>query len=242
MEGSAAVARIIAMKRDADRHEQVGPSGNDGRPAGRRPVVRDAEATKQRILKASRAEFARHGYSVARMYPVPRAARANKRMLYYHVGNKDALYLEALEAAYSDIRAAEQELRLEAMEPLQAIERLVRFTWDYFVANPEFIALLNTENLHKARHIKRSRQIGSMNSPVVATVGRILAEGERRGLVRTGVDPLQLYISIAALCYFYLSNLHTLTVVFDGGLKERAALEARVIHVVDLVINGLRRR
>src|SRR5262245_51676059 len=230
------------MKLDADRDRQATPPGDGAPRIGRRPAVRDAEATKRRILKASRAEFARHGYSGARMDRIARAARSNKRMLYYHVGNKDALYLEALEAAYSDIRAAEQELRLEEMGPLQAIECLVRFTWDYFVANPEFIALLNTENLHKARHIKRSRQIGSMNSPVVATVGRILAEGERRGLIRTGIDPLQLYISLASLCYFYLSNLHTLTVVFDGGLKEQPALDARVAHVVDLVINGLRRK
>ncbi|MFZ1104026.1 MAG: TetR/AcrR family transcriptional regulator, partial [Hyphomicrobiaceae bacterium] len=213
-----------------------------GRRSGRRPAVRDAEATKQRILRASRAEFARHGYSGARVDRIARTARANKRMLYYHVGNKDALYLEALEAAYADIRAAEQELRLEAMEPLKAIERLVCFTWDYFLANPEFIALLNTENLHKARHIKRSRHIGSMNSPVVATVGRILDEGVKRRLIRAGIDPLQLYISIAALCYFYLSNLHTLTVVFDGGLKEQRALDARVAHVVDLVLSGLRRK
>ena len=116
----------------------------------------------------------------------------------------------------------------------------MRFTWDYFVANPEFIALLNTENLHKARHIKRSRQIGSMNSPVVATVGRILNEGVRRGLIRPGIDPLQLYISIASLCYFYLSNLHTLTVVFDDHLKEPRALDARVAHVVELILHGLR--
>jgi AcrR family transcriptional regulator len=229
------------MKPDADRHQVPAPAGDaDAAPGtGRRPAVRDAEATKRRILRASRAEFARHGYSGARVDRIARAARTNKRMLYYHVGNKDALYLEALEAAYADIRAAEQELRLEAMEPLAAIERLVRFTWEYFLANPEFIALLNTENLHKARHIKRSRQIGGMNSPVVATVGRILDEGVRRGLIRTGFDPLQLYISIASLCYFYLSNLHTLTVVFDTGLKEQRALDARVAHVVDLVLSGL---
>ena len=229
------------MKLDADREKRAELPGGSAARGRRRLPVRDAEATKQRILKASRAEFARHGYSGARMDRIARAARANKRMLYYHVGNKDALYLEALEAAYADIRAAEQELRLEEMEPLEAIERLVRFTWGYFLANPEFIALLNTENLHKARHIKRSRHIGSMNSPVVATVGRILQEGERRGLVRAGIDPLQLYISIAGLCYFYLSNLHTLTVVFDGQLKEQSALDARVAHVVDLVLNGLRR-
>jgi AcrR family transcriptional regulator len=229
------------MKLDADRDKRAEPAPADAAPRiRRRPPARDAEATKQRILKASRAEFARHGYSGARVDRIARAARANKRMLYYHVGNKDALYLEALESAYADIRAAEQELRLEEEAPLEAIERLVRFTWDYFVGNPEFIALLNTENLHKARHIKRSRHIGSMNSPVVATVGRILDEGVRRGLVRPGIDPLQLYISIASLCYFYLSNLHTLTVVFDGRLKEQRALNARVAHVVDLVRNGLR--
>jgi AcrR family transcriptional regulator len=229
------------MKLDADRYKHAKPSAGGAPRIGRRPAVRDAEATKQRILNASRAEFARHGYSGARVDRIARAARANKRMLYYHVGNKDALYLEALETAYADIRAAEQELRLEDMEPLEAIERLVRFTWNYFLENPEFIALLNTENLHKAKHLKRSRQIGSMNSPVVATVGRILEEGVKRRLIRPGIDPLQLYISIASLCYFYLSNLHTLTVVFDGGLKEQAALDARVAHVVDLVLNGLRK-
>jgi AcrR family transcriptional regulator len=229
------------MKLDADRAKPAQPSGDRAPRLGRRPPVRDAEATKQRILKASRAEFARCGYSGARIDRIARAARTNKRMLYYHVGNKDALYLEALESAYADIRAAEQELRLEEEEPLEAIERLVRFTWDYFVATPEFIALLNTENLHKARHIKRSRHIGSMNSPVVATVGRILDEGVRRGLIRPGIDPLQLYISIASLCYFYLSNLHTLTVVFDGSLKDQRALDTRVAHVVDLVRNGLRK-
>jgi AcrR family transcriptional regulator len=231
------------MKLDPDRGRLAAPSG-EGTPriGRRRPAVRDAEATKQRILKASRAEFARYGYSGARIDRIARAARTNKRMLYYHVGNKDALYLEALETAYADIRAAEQELRLEDMEPLEAIERLVRFTWEYFLENPEFIALLNTENLHHARHLKRSRQIGSMNSPVVATVGRILEEGVKRGLVRPGIDPLQLYISIASLCYFYLSNLHTLTAVFDGSLKDRRALDARVAHVVDLVLNGLRRK
>src|SRR5215510_1079024 len=153
------------MKLDAHRDKRAQPASADSAPRlARRPPARDAEATKQRILKASRAEFARHGYSGARVDRIARAARTNKRMLYYHVGNKDALYLEALESAYADIRAAEQELRLEEEEPLQAIERLVRFTWDYFVATPEFNDPLNTENLHRARHIKRSRHIGSMNS------------------------------------------------------------------------------
>lgn len=206
------------------------------RDDGRRPLgVRDAEATKGRILKEARAEFARHGFMGARVERIAQAARTNKRMLYYHVGNKEALYLASLESVYHDIRVAEQALRLETMEPLAAIETLVRFTWDYFVANPDFIALLNTENLHLARYIKRSREIDVMNSPVVATVGRILERGAATGVTRAGIDPLQLYISIASLCYFYLSNVHTLTVVFGQPLKSPAARRARVEHVVDFV-------
>lgn len=209
---------------------------------GRELHARDAEATKGRILAASRAEFARYGYSGARISRIARAAQANKRLLYYYVGNKDALYLEALEAGYRDIREAETKLHLEDLPPLEAIERLVRFTWDYFIRNPEFIAMLNTENLHEAKHLKRSKQIGATNSPVVATVGRILEKGERAGTLRSGIDPLQLYISIASLCYFYLSNRHTLTIVFDKNIKSEKAYAARVDHAVDLVLNGLKRQ
>ncbi len=213
----------------------------NGKNGARKGAIRDAEATTQRILEASRVEFAQHGYDGARISRIARMAKANKRLLYYYVGNKDALYLEALEAGYRDIRAAEMELRLEDLPPLEAIERLIRFTWDYFVKHPEFIAMLNTENLHKAKHLKRSKHIGDTNSPVVATVARILKKGERDGILRGGIHPLQLYISIASLCYFYLSNIHTLTMVFDKSLKTDTALATRVDHVVDLVLNGLRR-
>ena len=201
---------------------------------------RDPEATRQRILEASRAEFAKFGYMGARIDRIARNADVNKRLLYHYVGNKDALYLEALEATYRDIRASEQTLKLDNLDPLSAIEELVRFTWRYFQENPEFIALLNTENLHKAKHLKRSREIGRMNSPVVATVERILKRGVQDGVVRPGIDALQLYISIASLCYFYLSNQHTLTIVFSSEIKTKAALAARADHVVDLVINGIR--
>ena len=182
-----------------------GAEATPATPARRGPkgaAVRDAQATKRRILEASVVEFARYGLGGARVERIAKAARTNKRMLYYYVGNKEALFLAALEAAYDDIRTAERALRLEALAPLEAIERLVRFTWDYFVRKREFIMLLNSENLHKARHLKQSKQIQSMNSPLIATMGQILERGVAAGAVRPGIDPLQLYISIAALSFF----------------------------------------
>jgi AcrR family transcriptional regulator len=205
-----------------------------------RPVARDAEATRRRILKASRAEFARHGYAGGRIDRIAKAARSNKRMLYYYYGNKEALFLAALEAAYDDIRAAERELRLDELEPLPAIETLVRFTWDYFVKNPEFMMLLNAENLHHAKHLKKSRRAHTMNSPVIATIAVLLARGVAAGTVRAGIDPVQLYVSIAGLCYFYLSNVHTLSVAFGRDLRSPPVMKERVDHVVDFVLAGVR--
>src|SRR5919112_6513729 len=132
-------------------------------------LIRDAEATRRRIMAAARAEFARSGFDGARMERIAEAARTNKRMLYYYFGNKEALFVATLEAAYDHIRAAEQRLRLDGLDPPEAIERLGRFTWDYFVAHPEFMMLLNTENLHGGRHLRKSRQVHAMNSPVIAT-------------------------------------------------------------------------
>src|SRR5919112_5258396 len=137
-------------------------------------LIRDAEATRRRIMAAARAEFARSGFDGARVERIAGAARTNKRMLYYYFGNKEALFVATLEGAYDHIRAAEQELHLDELDPLQAIRTLVRFTWDYFVAHPEFMLLLNTENLHKARHLKESKHIPAMNSPLIATIGEIL--------------------------------------------------------------------
>ncbi len=203
-------------------------------------AVRDAEATKRRILKAAIVEFARHGLGGARVERIAKAARTNKRMLYYHVGNKEALFLAALEAAYDDIRAAERKLNLEALEPLAAIERLVRFTWSYFVENREFLMLLNSENLHRARHLKKSKRIAAMNSPLIETLRHILERGVAEGTIRPGIDPLQLYISMAGLAYFYLSNASTLSVTFGRDLLSKAEMRRRLDHIVELVRAGVR--
>jgi AcrR family transcriptional regulator len=212
----------------------------DARTPPKRVAIRDAEATRRRILQAARSEFARLGLGGARIERIAEGARTNKRMLYYYFGNKEGLFLAALEATYDDIRAAERKLNMEALKPLEAIERLVRFTWEYFVAHPEFMMMLNSENLHKARHLKKSKQIHAMNSPLIATIGKILRRGEKEGTVRRGVDALQLYISIAALAYFYLSNASTLSVTFGRDVLSKPEMKRRIEHIVELVIAGLR--
>ncbi len=212
------------------------------RPRRRTPrptATRDPKGTRSRILDAATREFARFGLGGARVDRIAARAGANKRMLYYYFGGKDALFLAVLEHTYASIRSAEQELHLLDTSPVAAIEQLVEFTWRYYLEHPEFLTLLNSENLHRARHLKRSKQICATNSPLIATLRKVLRRGEAQGVFRRGVDPLQLYISIAGLAYFYLSNNHTLSQVFDRDLAAPGAREDRLAHMTELVTGSL---
>jgi AcrR family transcriptional regulator len=200
---------------------------------------RDPEGMRLRILAAAKKEFAAYGLAGARVDRIAAEAGANKRMLYYHIGNKDELYLAVLERAYEAIREEERELDLEHLNPPDAIERLISFTWNYFIRNPEFLALLNTENLARAKHLKRSTKVKSMHSPFVELIRTVVTRGVEQGDFRIAIDPVQLYISIAALCFFYLSNSATLSVIFGRDLLSPQAKDERLKHVAGLVLAAL---
>ena len=204
-------------------------------------AARDPERTRRRILDAATAVFARYGLGGARVDRIAALARANKRMLYYYFGSKEALFLAALEESYARIRAAERALDLEHKDPREALRRLVDFTWRYFLEHPEFMTLLNSENLHKGRHVAQSRRVREMHSPLVDTLRDILRRGEREGLFRRGVDPVQLYISIAGEGYFYLSNRYTLSRIFGRDLMAPPALAARARHNADMILHAMRK-
>jgi AcrR family transcriptional regulator len=206
------------------------------------PAVRDPEATRERILAAATSEFARHGLGGARVDRIAIQAGANKAMLYYYFSDKDDLFRAALRRMYDGIRSAEQRLQLLDLPPLEAIERLVEFTWTYYIEHPEFLSLLNSENLHEGRHLKRFAQVRDTNSLLVATLTEVLRRGEAQKAFRPGVDALQLYISIAALGYFYLSNNHTLSQAFDRDLGSKSEYRARLAHMTAMITGFLTNR
>jgi AcrR family transcriptional regulator len=200
------------------------------------PRSRDADRSQLAILASARDEFAQRGLAGARMDSIAERAGLNKRLIYYYFGSKDDLFLAVLEGTYADIREAEQRLHLDEVEPVEAIRRLISFTWHYYLEHPEFITLLNSENLHRAAHLKRSDRIQDMNSPLVQLLDDVLERGKRDNLFRAGVDPVQLYISIASLCYFYLSNNDTLSAVFGRNLRAPKAMAQRLSHMTELVL------
>lgn len=205
-------------------------------PAMTETRLRDAERSQAAILLAARDEFAGHGLAGARVDRIAERAQVNKRLIYYYFHSKDDLFLAVLEQAYADIRAAERELHLTDMPPAQAIRRLTEFTWEYYLAHPEFLTLLNSENLHQGRHVAKSSRAREMNSPLVDTLAQILERGRAEGTFRGGIDPVQLYVSIAGMAYFYLSNNHTLSAIFGRSLMTPKAQHERISHMCDVIL------
>jgi AcrR family transcriptional regulator len=203
-------------------------------------MIRNPARNRERILAAATAEFARRGLGGARVDRIAELAGLNKRMLYYYFDSKEKLFLAVLEASYARIRSAERSLDLEHRDPREALRRLVDFTWKYYLEHPEFLTLLNSENLHKGRHVRRSRRVRDMHSPLVDTLRGILRRGQRAGLFRRGLDPVQLYISIAGEGYFYLSNRYTLARIFGRDLMSRRALAVRERHNAEMILNGVK--
>jgi AcrR family transcriptional regulator len=197
---------------------------------------RDAEATRERILSAAREEFAVLGLGGARIDKIAETAGANKQMIYHYFGSKDLLFTAALEAEYAQFRAAEAELELDRLEPVEALKALVAFTWRYYLEFPGFVPMVNSANLHKARHLVGSKVIRETSGPFIARMSKLLARGAASGVFRSGIDPVQLQITIAGLGYHYLTNRFTGAIVYERDLMSPKALRERLAFNLDTVL------
>ena len=201
---------------------------------------RDAEATRQRILDAALTEFSDKGLAGARIDVIAEAARSNKRMIYYYFESKERLYIAVLEHAYIDMRQHEAALALDALDPPEAIRRLVHFKFDYYDAHPWLVGLLNGENMLGARFLRQSKRLRELQLSLVETIGVLLKAGAKAGQFRRSVDPLELYLSIASLSYFYFSNRATLSTTFGQTLDTPGALRKRRDHAAQVILGYLR--
>ncbi len=208
--------------------------------AAQPPRQRDPEVTRARILEAAKAEFAKLGLAGARVEAIATRSKANKRMIYHYFGSKEELFVAVLEDAYADIRTAELKLNLDHLSPEDAIVALATHTWNYYLKNPEFMTLVNSENLHKARHLKKSERFRELHRDFISMLQRILNRGVEAGVFRSGVDARQLHITMAAIGYYYLTNRHTSGLIFDIDFMSKDALKNRLDFNIETILRLLR--
>ncbi|MDO8979076.1 MAG: TetR/AcrR family transcriptional regulator [Afipia sp.] len=200
---------------------------------------RDSALTKESILQAATFEFCRNGLGGARVDAIAARAKANMRLLYHYFGDKNGLYLAALEHVYTEIRAAEQQLNLDSLDPATALQELIDFTFAFFQNHQDYIAMINTENLQRGKYLRKSRKIATLTMPLVSNIENILRRGAAAGIFRGGIDPIQLYVTITAFSYFHVSNRHTLSLMFDKDLSDPQWLADRRMHTHDVIATWL---
>ncbi|WP_341703521.1 TetR/AcrR family transcriptional regulator [Ferrovibrio sp.] len=201
---------------------------------------RQPEVTRRNILDAALVEFAEKGLAGARVDEIAARSGSNKRMIYEYFGNKDGLWLFVLERAYEKMREEEHAIDVARMKPEDGMRYLMEFNFKFCSRNPEFIALLNAENLHKAGFLRNSKKIRELYTPLLAVITDLLERGAKEGVFRKGVDPVEMYITIAALGFFYFSNVHTLSTIFGRNLLGQKSQKTRLDHSIEVVLGYLR--
>jgi AcrR family transcriptional regulator len=190
------------------------------RSTSRRRPRRTAEQSREQILRAATIEFATHGLAGGRISRIVKKAGSNPRMIYEHFGSKSALYVATLESALAELRAEELALDVEHLDPVEGLLQLFDFMNGHFERDGHLVSLLRAENGTKARYMKKSRRIHEMSSPVLAMTERLLSRGVAEGKLAADIDPLRLYVMIAALSQFHLTNVHTLSNMFASDLSD----------------------
>jgi len=208
-------------------------------PAPGRRRQRDAAQTRNEILEVATQEFAERGYSGARVDQIAARIHTTKRMIYYYYGSKEQLYVAVLEQAYGAIRAAEQQIDVEHLDPVSAIRRLAELTFDHHESHPQFIRLVSIENIHRAKHLERSARLASLNQPAIDLIARILDRGRASGAFTRSVDAVDLHMMISAFCVFRVANRHTFGAIFNRDLTSPALRDHYREMLADMIVGYL---
>ncbi len=198
------------------------------------------EKTRDNILQAAIVEFVAQGLSGARVDAIAERTHTSKRMIYYYFNSKELLYAEVLEKLYGDIRRTETGLNLDALEPMQAIQRLVEFTFDHHDRNVDFVRIVCIENIHNGENVKQSPTIRALSQNIVETLDKLLRRGESEGIFRQGVDAIDLHLMISSFCFYRISNRHTFSEIFQIDLVDEQVKQRHKDMICDSVMRYLR--
>jgi AcrR family transcriptional regulator len=213
-------------------------TGTPATKAGRKVPTRqqDPEGTRQNIIEVASQEFALNGLSGARIDEIAAKTRASKRMIYYYFGDKEGLYLSALESAYAQVREGEAHLDIAGLSPVEGLKRLVEFTFEHHHQHEDFIRMVMIENIHHGQYLERSNVVRDLNVTAIAHIRDIYERGLAEGVFREGLDPLEIHWQISALCFFNVSNRATFSQLFGRDFGADEMQEKLKANTVDMVL------
>lgn len=175
-------------------------------------MVRDAEATRRRLLDAATEEFAARGIAGARVDRIADAARSNKAQIYHYFGSKDGLF----DAVFD--RIVQATVNETPIDPTDLPEYAGRL-FDRYQQHPEIQRLATWYRLERS---DRDRPIGAIVASNAAKV-KAIAEAQQAGLLTTRVDPAVLLALILTISGTWSS----MTPEYSGLVKRLSVAKRR---------------
>jgi AcrR family transcriptional regulator len=197
------------------------------------------QANRARIVQAAIDEFAARGFKGASMDAIAARTHTTRALINYYFGSKEKLYIAVLEQVYGEIRDAEAELDLDHLAPLDAIRRIVEFTYGYYVAHEGFVRLVVAENQAHGRHLRKSKAMRTLNRPIIERLARVIERGRQQRLFRAEVDPVEVHKAIAALGMFNVTNQFTFGAIFQREMGSKGDVKRRREVVADIIVSYL---
>jgi TetR/AcrR family transcriptional regulator len=215
--------------------------GKSGKTLPRKRSRRTAALPKEEILKTAITEFALKGLDGARVDEIARRSGVSKTLLDHHIGNKDHLFTAALETTYQTIHARQRKFLVHQMDPETGVRQLVHLLMSIWVEHPEYGKLLTSEIFHGGKHVKGPKLIGEIYQQAVDTLSGILNKGVDQDVSRSGIDAIDLYISISSISAYYIAHRHTLNALFHVDLMQPRRLQQRENYILDMILRYGRR-
>ena len=197
--------------------------------------------TREKILQRATSEFARKGFDGARMDEIAARCGVRKYTVYYYFHSKEGLFIAVLEHVYQTFRARQREISVRGLAPVQAMRQLVKHTYAAFLEHPEAVAIMNSENIHRGRHIRRLGGLRELYNPLVETIREVIQKGADQGIFRRNIDPVTIYIALSGLCYVYIANRFTLEAIFGLNMISKTSQKSWVSDVTDMVLSYCRK-
>ncbi|MDL2293767.1 TetR/AcrR family transcriptional regulator [Ruminococcaceae bacterium OttesenSCG-928-D13] len=199
---------------------------------------RDAQKTRECILNTAIQEFAEKGIHGTRVDEIAQRSGYNKGMIYAYFGSKEDLYKEVLHTVFGVFADAEREVLMAEREPVQHIESLICFYFDYAQSNPVYVNLLLWENLNNGVYINET-DYGIARKPSFDQMSEIIQSGQVSGAFKSDIDVQQFLLSAIMLPFSYFSNKYTLSKLLGTDLYSEESLVERKKSVTAMLLEVL---
>jgi AcrR family transcriptional regulator len=197
------------------------------------------EENRAGILAAAIDEFAARGFKGASMDAIAARTHTTRALINYYFGSKEKLYIAVLEQVYSGIREAEGRLDLDHLPPVEAMRRIVEFTYTYYVTHEGFVRIVVAENQARGRQFRKSKLMRTLNRPIIERLTRVIERGQAAGVFRTDVDPVEIHKAMAALGMFNVTNRYTFGAIFQREMGAAGDVARRRDIVADMILSYL---